>query len=43
MRLPYLFTMVPLDDDNLLHQDDIPTLQILLTCAHFPALSTHFP
>jgi len=43
MGLQYLITIVPFEADNLLHQGDIPILQILLTCGHFPALSRHFP
>ena len=31
MDLPYLFTIVPFEADNLLHQDDIPRQSNLLT------------
>ena len=36
MGLQYLITIVPFEADYLLHQDDIPTLQILLTYGHSP-------
>jgi len=35
------FTMVALEADYRLRQDDIPKLQMLLTCGRFPRTTLH--